>query len=103
VNLLEQDPLDEDVTRAPRKPVAFEEAEVIGPTEVETVEEADELIEGVACNCGNGAMEEVSTRKTRTKSKPRKHFERHFFRCAQCGTEKVLFLDVTKRRKLLGF
>jgi hypothetical protein len=92
----------DDLSRAPRKPVEFEEADVVGPIEVETVEESDEATETVACNCGNGGMEEVAVKKTRTKQKPRKHYERHYFRCAQCGAERIIFLDVTKRHKLLG-
>jgi len=87
---------------APRKPVAFDEAEVLGPIVVSTVEEADEAIEGIRCDCGNGEMEIIEARRTRTKQKPRKHYERHYFRCSSCGTEKILFLDVTRRREVLG-
>ena len=89
-------------SRGPRESKAFDEAERIGPFDVGTVEEADEFVESVHCDCGSDEMEEVAVRKTRTKSKPRKHFERHFFRCPKCSAEKVLVLDVTARRKLLG-
>lgn len=92
----------ETETRAPRKRIAFEEAEIIGPISVESVEEADQALEEVRCNCGSDEMEEVAVRKTRTKRKPRSHFERHFFRCPQCSAEKVLLLDVTARFRLLG-
>ena len=89
-------------SRGPRESRAFDEAERVGPFEVGTIEEADELVESVRCDCGSDEMEDVAVRKTRTKRKPRKHFERHFFRCPQCSAEKVLVLDVTARRKLLG-
>lgn len=89
-------------SRAPRKPLAFEEAERLGPFEVDSVEAADAILEDVHCDCGSDGMEEVAVKKTRTKHKPRKHFERHFFRCPSCSAEKVVLLDVTLRRKLLG-
>jgi hypothetical protein len=89
-------------SRGPRQSKAFDEAERLGPFAVESVEEADELVESVRCDCGGDEMEEVAVRRTRTKRKPRKHFERHFFRCPQCSAEKVLILDVTARRRLLG-
>jgi ribosomal protein S27E len=47
-------------------------------------------------------MEAFELRKTRTKKVPRSHFERHYFRCGDCGSEKVIWLDVTSRRKVLG-
>lgn len=78
------------------------EALVDGPVEVESVGEADAILESVRCDCGNGEMEEVSARKTRTKRKPHRHFERHFFRCTSCGSERTVFLDVTARRRLSG-
>ena len=93
---------DEIASKGPRKPTAFEEAELLGPFEVESVEAGDEILEGVRCECGSDAMEEVAVKKTRTKHKPRKHFERHYFRCPSCSAEKVVLLDVTARRKLLG-
>lgn len=93
---------DDIESRGPRKPVAFEEAEVLGPLEVGSVEEADEVLEGVHCDCGSDGMEEVAVKKTRTKRRPRRHFERHFFRCPTCSAEKVVLLDVTRRRELLG-
>jgi hypothetical protein len=96
------DDAPETESRAPRKRVAFEEAEIVGPISVESVEEADQALEEVRCNCGSDEMEEVAVRKTRTKRKPRQHFERHFFRCPQCSAEKVLLLDVTARWRLLG-
>lgn len=89
-------------SRGPRPSKAFDEALRIGPFAVESVEEADEYVAEVRCDCGSDEMEEVAVRKTRTTKKPRKHFERHFFRCPQCATEKVLVLDVTARRRLLG-
>lgn len=89
-------------SRGPRKPVAFEEAERLGPIEVDSVEAADTLLEDIHCDCGGDGMEEVAVKKTRTKRKPRTHFERHFFRCPACSAEKVVLLDVTARRKLLG-
>ena len=89
-------------SRGPQGTNAFDEAERLGPFAVESVEEADELVETVRCDCGSDQMEEVAVRKTRTKNKPRKHFERHFFRCPTCSAEKVLVLDVTARRRLLG-
>jgi hypothetical protein len=75
---------------------------VIGPFEVDSVEDADEILEKVMCDCGRGPMEAFQVRKTRTKKTPRKHFERHSFRCGECGDEKVIWLDVTARRKVLG-
>jgi uncharacterized protein CbrC (UPF0167 family) len=87
---------------APRKPIDFEEAEVIGPIAVATVEESDEAIEDLHCDCGNGEMEAAAVRRTRTTRRPRRHFERHYFRCSSCGTQKILFLDVTQRREVLG-
>lgn len=96
------DDAPESETRAPRKRVEFEEAQVIGPLAIESVEQADEALEDIRCECGSDAMEEVAVRKTRTKRRPRKHFERHFFRCPQCASEKVILLDVTARRRLLG-
>ncbi len=92
----------EIVSRAPRKPEGFEEAELLGPYEIESVEQADDYIEGIHCDCGSDGMEEVAVRRSRTKHKPRKHFERHFFRCPKCAAEKVVLLDVTARRRLLG-
>ena len=90
------------ISRGPRPPTAFDEAEVVGPVPVESVEEADEILENVRCECGSDAMEEVALRKTRTRRKPRKHFERHLFRCPSCSAEKVVLLDTTARRRLLG-
>lgn len=89
-------------SRGPRESKAFDEAERLGPFSVESVEEADELVENVRCDCGSDQTEEVAVRRTRTRAKPRKHFERHFFRCPQCSAEKVLVLDTTARRRLLG-
>lgn len=74
----------------------------IGPIVVESVEEAEGILEGVMCDCGRGRMEAIQVRKTRTKKPPRKHYERHSFRCGECGAEKVIWLDVTERRKVLG-
>jgi len=99
---MDGDEASELETRAPRKPVAFEEAEIVGPLEIGSVEEADEALESVLCNCGSDGMEEVAVKKTRTKRRPRKHFERHFFRCPTCASEKVVLLDVTARQRLLG-
>ena len=96
------DDAPESETRAPRKPLNLEDAEVVGPISIESVEEADEALEDIRCQCGSDAMEEVAVRKTRTKRLPRKHFERHFFRCPQCASEKVVLLDVTARQRLLG-
>ncbi len=93
---------DEIASKGPRKPEAFEEAEVLGPFEVSSVEESDEILEEVRCDCGSDGMEEVSVKKSRTVRKPRKHFERHFFRCPKCAAEKVVLLDITARRRLLG-
>jgi hypothetical protein len=89
-------------SRGPRASEAFDEAERVGPFAVESVEEADELVESVRCDCGSDEMEEVAVRRTRTKRTPRHHFERHFFRCPKCSAENVLVLDVTARRRLLG-
>jgi hypothetical protein len=75
---------------------------VIGPIEVDSVEDTDNVLERVMCDCGRGKMEAFQVRRTRTKKVPRKHYERHSFRCMDCGDEKVLWLDVTERRKLLG-
>ncbi|HEX9709855.1 MAG TPA: hypothetical protein VGB42_07830 [Candidatus Thermoplasmatota archaeon] len=77
-------------------------AVVIGPIEVDSVEDTDDSLERVVCDCGRGNMESFQVRKTRTKRVPRRHFERHFFRCGECGSEKVIWLDVTERRKVLG-
>lgn len=93
---------DEIVSKGPRKPEAFDDAVVDGPHEVSSVEECDQILEEVRCECGSDATEEVAVKKTRTKRIPRKHFERHYFRCPTCSAEKILLLDVTARRRLLG-
>lgn len=99
---MDADDAPEVDSRAPRKRVEFEEAQVVGPIAIESVEEADEALEEVRCDCGSDGMEEIAVRRTRTKEPPRKHFERHFFRCPKCAAEKVVLLDVTARRRLLG-
>ena len=99
---MDGDDAPESESRGPRKRVEFEETEVIGPLSIESVEEADEALENIRCECGSDGMEEVAVRKTRTKRRPSKHFERHFFRCPKCAAEKVVLLDVTARRRLLG-
>lgn len=75
---------------------------IIGPIDVSSVEDSDEALENVVCDCGREQMEEYKVRKTRSKKVPRSHYERHFFRCGQCGKEKILLLDVTARRRIDG-
>ena len=84
---------DEIASKGPRKPAAFEEAELVGPLEVESVEAGDEILENVRCECGGTFL--IGTQSHEFDERKGRHYLVDHAQCSQCGRAKKFAFDIS--------